>query len=66
MTRQTAEQTNAKRRDRYQMPENQERNAAKRLARYGPLGPDTGPCRPYLGLKFNSKAVQSTLTKWGG
>lgn len=66
MSRQTADEINEKRRVRYHLPENLERNYdANQRRNKPPVGLNT-PCRPFQGLKFNSKAVQKTLTKWGG
>ena len=66
MIKQTKEQMNEKRRARYHLPGNLERNHDHNQRRNKPpVGLNT-PCRPFQGLKFNSKAVQNRLVNWGG
>ena len=63
MTRQTAEQINARERNRYLLPGMKEKARLKYLKRrYG----DQADCQPDYGIVFQGFEVQKILTKWGG
>lgn len=63
MTRQTAEQINARERKRYSLPGMKEKARIKYLKT---KHADKQDCQPDYGIAFHGSEVQKILTKWGG